>query len=199
VLLAGASIVIYGVVVQFVDQHAANVQAHHQLGTVLREEHQNSLAQLANLRAQQRVLNQLDRTPTSSPRYARLSRLAVELRKQGQQLVRASLNPLSFIGLSSAVPANWFRKLQPTFSNAAAILAALILALVFSRRRSRIEVDNEVFRVVLLIGVIGLLAATIGMVPSVPAWAQAVLLAYTIYGFVGSVAAVALIAGDWIA
>jgi hypothetical protein len=92
----------------------------------------------------------------------------------------------------------WFGRLQSTFQLAAQILAALILALVFSRHRSSLRSVNALFRIALMIALLGLLAACVGSLPSVSSTLLAILLGYTLAGVLSSGSAVALIAGDWV-
>ena len=92
----------------------------------------------------------------------------------------------------------WFGRLQSTFSTLAQILAALVLALVFSRRLSADQGVNDVFRIALLLSLLGLLAASAGVLPSLPRGVQAILLGYTLAGLLSSASAVVLIAGRWV-
>ena len=129
--------------------------------------------------------NQLDQNVVSSGQAANTAMQAVFTFR------RVFLPPAA-----TQLPA-WFDRLQGTFSVAAQILAALVLALVFSRRRSMHPYVNDAFFIALLISLIGLLSAAVGIVPSLPGAAQAVLLGYTLAGLLSSRSAVLLIAGGW--
>ncbi len=89
----------------------------------------------------------------------------------------------------------WFSRLATSFPTAAAVLAALVIALVFSRRPPTNRHEDALIRLAMLFSMVGLLASLVGSAPSIPRTVDAFLLGFVIAGVLSSTLSVGLIAG----
>lgn len=188
-LLGSTSLVVYAVVVGVVHSHAFAVRSSE--ATRLSEQRARLVrADLARVGAAEKQLGR------------------VGLSRQQQAHIGAQLNQLfkreiaderAFIAIRlprvTDFP-SWFTKLRDVMALCAQILAALTIALVFSRRRTDDRSVNALLRPAALFALIGLAAALVGTAPSLPANVQAFLLGFVIAGLVTSATTVGLVAAD---